>query len=94
MVIRIQVDTVKKWRNKNEYRPVHRATYKNFSVSGDRPVIRDLCRVLAANNYKISRIVEVYRRDMPCFTPTPLKQWVKRNPFAGEQPVSLRKKVT
>ena len=89
----IQLDTIKRYRNKSEYRTVCRASCNGMEEAGDHAVIRTLCRRLAEQNSQINGVVTVFRGDMLVFSQTPLKQWCKNDPWAGEQPANLRKEA-
>lgn len=64
------------------------------NVVGEDWIVRDLCRLIAADNPDFTGLVHVFRGDTLCFTPMPLKSWVKHNPFAGDTPEQLRKDKT
>jgi len=89
--IDIHLDTVKKYRNASEYRPVGRARWNDIEEVGDGYIIKSLCRRIAAENPQISGHVRVFRGDMLCFEPSPLKTWLRRNPFSsGKEPPALK----
>jgi hypothetical protein len=77
----IQLDSVKKYRNKSEWRPVNRAstTYKDtyIEVVGDGHVILQILdRLYTFYNCPITAYVEVRRGEMPVFKSMPLNQWL------------------
>lgn len=92
-MIRIELDSVKRYRNsaETEYRYVPRARWENLEVVGDGWIVRDLCRLIVGENRSVSGLVHVFRGDTLCFTPMPLNAWVKHNPFGGEVPKQFRK---
>ncbi len=75
---RIELDTVRRYRSKNEYHNMQRATCGEHVVTGYGFVVRMLCKRIAENNGDLEGIVEVYRGDTPCFKAMPLKQWVRK----------------
>ncbi len=82
-VIEIQLDSVRKSRKSpQEYRYIPRARWKHLEVVGEDWIVRDLCRLIAADNPDFTGLVHVFRGDTLCFTPMSLKTWVKHNPFA------------
>lgn len=91
MNYKIQLDSVKKHRNKQEYRYVPRATWQDMEVVGDNNIISRLCHQISLRFSCDSGTVEVFREGTPVFNPMPLKTWLKSDPFAGEQPEHLRK---
>ena len=94
-VIEIQLDSVKRCRRSpQEYRYIPRARWKHLEVVGEDWIVRDLCRLIAADNPDFTGLVHVFRGDTLCFTPMPLKSWVKHNPFAGDTPEQLKKDKT
>ena len=81
----IHLDSVKKWRNKNEWRPVNRAilTWTDPSGNtttmekiGDGSLINLLLRDFHEDFPQINAQVEVYRGDTLCFVTCPLFQWL------------------
>jgi hypothetical protein len=50
-MIRVELDTVPKWRNQNEWRPVNRARAEGYEETGDHSVIITLCKRLVADGY-------------------------------------------
>jgi len=80
-VIIVQLDSVKKWRNTQEWRPVNRAsiTYNGQYMEevGDHSVIVSLLKALTRNHSPpCTAQVEVRRGEVPVFLTMPLKQWV------------------
>lgn len=87
--IRINLDAVRVYRNKSEYRSVPRARSSlGHEIVGDGPIISRMAAILRQENPEFEGLLEVYRGDTPCFNPTPLKAaFVK-----GPQPEHLRRK--
>ena len=75
MNIRIELDEVKKIRNKHEYRMVGRASFDGHEVVGDGFIIKNLCAKLLDNRYDPQSIVEVFRGKTLCFHPKTLHEW-------------------
>jgi hypothetical protein len=88
---KIQLDSVRRDRNKNEYRMVPRATWQDMEEVGDQKIVAALCRKISMRFSCDLGTVEVFREGTPVFNTMPLKTWLKSNPFAGEQPEHLRK---
>jgi len=76
--IRIELDSVTKWRNTKEYRTVPRARCEEYDmeVVGDGLIVKKLIRDLYEQNPQISGDVMVFRSGTLCFTPAPIKSWV------------------
>jgi hypothetical protein len=88
--IRIDLDTVRVYRNKSEYRPMNRATSSlGHVIKGDGPIISKLASILRAENPQFEGLLEVYRGDTPCFIPMPLKTAFLKGP----QPEQLKRKA-
>jgi hypothetical protein len=85
--LRINLDAVRVYRNKSEYRSVPRARSSlGHEIVGDGPIISRLAALLRQENPGFQGLLEVYRGDTLCFKPTPLKAaFVK-----GPQPEHLR----
>ena len=90
MTLRIELDSVRKYRGAHQYRPIGRATCGDVSVQGDGANIQKLCAVLAENNPRSSP-VEVYRAGTLCFAPATLGEWASGNIGKGEQPEHLKR---
>lgn len=91
-MLRIELDTVRKYRTKQEYRQINRATCGELSVEGDGWNIHKLCQLLAENNPR-NTVVEVYRGGTLCFTPEALEKWASGKFGKGDQPEHLRKEA-
>ena len=86
--IRINLDAVRVYRNKSEYRSVPRARSSlGHEIVGDGPIISRLAALLHQENPDFHGLLEVYRGDTPCFNSTPFKAaFIK-----GPQPEHLRR---
>jgi hypothetical protein len=87
-VIIVQLDSVRKYRNQHEWRPVNRAyaTHNGEYLEevGDHRIIHSLLKsIYSRDPAQIRAIVDVRRGDVPCFVPAPLKQWL----FPEKQPI-------
>lgn len=89
--IDIQLDRVKRHRNKSEWRWVMRASWNNMEEVGDHAIIQSLIRRIAEEYPRFNGLVTVSRGDTPVFHATPIKTWLKPNPFAGKQPEQFKK---
>ena len=76
MIITVELDTVRKYRNPQEHRPVNRATCEGYEAVGDGDVIRQVLQLYHTNNPQFTGQVEVRRGDMLCFVTTSLNQWL------------------
>ncbi|MEL6596286.1 MAG: hypothetical protein AAFQ47_10140 [Pseudomonadota bacterium] len=89
--IRIDLDTVRVYRNSQEYRPMNRARSSlGHEIKGDGPIISELASILREENPSFDGHLEVYRGDILCFIPMALKTAFLKGP----QPQQLRKKTT
>lgn len=87
--IRIDLDAVRVYRNKSEYRTTQRARSSlGHEIIGDGPIVSKLAAILRAENPQFEGLLIVYRGETPCFTPTPLKTAF----FSAPQPKQLRRK--
>lgn len=84
--ITVHLDTVRRYRNKHEYREVGRARSSHHEVVGEAALLRPLLKKIHADGAPIEAIVEVFRGDTLCFRPAPLKAWI----FLGENPIKKR----
>lgn len=88
--IRIDLDTVRVYRNKSEYRTKNRARSSfGHEIIGDGPILSTLAAILREENPEIHGQVEVYRGDTLCFIPMPLKTAFRKGP----QPKQLQRKA-
>ena len=90
MTIRIELDSVRKYRSKTEYRTVNRASCGGVTVTSDGDNIQKLCAILIENNHQ-NTVVEVYRAGTLCFLPETLGKWASGKFVMGEQPEHLKR---
>jgi hypothetical protein len=76
VIITVELDTVRKYRNTQEYRPVNRATCEGYEAVGDGDVIRQVLQLYHKDNPHFTGKVQVRRGDMLCFVITSLNQWL------------------
>ena len=87
--IRIDLDAVRVYRNKSEYRTKTRARSSlGHEIIGDGYIVSRLASILRQENPRFEGLLEVYRGDTLCFVPMPLKTAFLK----GSQPAHLRKK--
>ena len=88
-IIRVNLDSIRVYRNKSEYRSVPRARSNlGHEIVGDGPIIARMAALLRKENPEFEGLLEVHRGDTLCFKPAPLKAaFVK-----GPQPEHLRRK--
>ena len=84
--ITVQLDTVRKYRNSIEYRPIGRARSDGYEVVGEGAFIRSMLKNMYADGAPIEATVQVFRGDTLCFRPMPLKSWV----IPGKNPIKKR----
>jgi hypothetical protein len=89
-MMRIELDSVRRYRGKKEYRPVNRARCMGIEEIGDHQIIVSICRKLLAAGF--SGDVEVWRGDVPCFSARNASEWASGKALTGEQPEHLRRK--
>jgi hypothetical protein len=88
-MIRIELDSVRKYRNAQEWRNVNRASALGMEEVGDHDVIKVLCRRITEAGH--TGDVEVWRGELPCFKAAPLAVWASGKALKGEQPEHLRR---
>jgi hypothetical protein len=74
--IRIEIDEVKKYRNRQEYHTLLRARLGDLEVINPDSVIKPILKLFHEKNPGFNPIVEVYRGDTPCFMPMALNSWL------------------
>jgi len=76
--IRIDLDSVKKWRNNQEYYTLPRARCEEFDLEevGTGRIIKRLAKRLYEEKGQIEASLVVFRGVTLCFTPAPIKSWV------------------
>lgn len=90
MVHRVELDSVKKYRNKSEYRTVDRAKWQHLESVGDGENIVKLAKQMLSEG--VSGRMDVYRGKTPVFLGGTVEQWSEGRPGRGEQPAHLRKR--
>lgn len=92
--INVQYDSVRKYRNKHEWRPVGRATAEwgghRFEAIGDHDVRKDLAKQLLAAGAPENAMLDVWRGSMPIFSRLPIQSALETRQ-RGEQPEALRR---
>lgn len=86
--ITVRLDSVRRYRNTQEYRPVNRARIgDDIEVIGDGKIIHRALEMARLAGASIEAPVVVLRGETTCFREMPLKSWFER----GEQPPHLRR---
>ena len=89
--LRITLDSVPKYRNAQEWRPVGRATCGDAERVGDGNIIAQLCHDLS-ETYPADTLVEVWRGETLCFSAAPIGVWASGKALSvGEQPEHLKR---
>ena len=87
--IRIDLDAVRVYRNRSEYRTTQRARSSlGHEIIGDGFIVAQMADTLRSETPRFEGLLEVFRGDTPCFTPMPLKTAFLKGP----QPKQLRRK--
>lgn len=87
--IRIELDAVRVYRNKNEYHTTQRArSSRGHEIAGDGPIVAQMAALLRKENPHFDGLLEVFRGDTPVFVRMPLNAAFLKGP----QPSQLRKK--
>jgi hypothetical protein len=81
--ITVQLDAVRKYRNKSEYRTIPRVRCNDLEVIGDGKIIRRILRQAHDEGASLDALVEVYRGETLCFRLAPLKAWI----VPGQNPI-------
>lgn len=87
----IQLDSVRKHRNPQEWRPVNRASCEGLEHSGDGDNIAGIAKMLLACDYPPNQAACVIRGSTVCFEAQSLEKWASGGVARGEQPEHLRK---
>ena len=87
----VYLDSVIKWRNAQEYRPVNRASWKHLESVGDGDNLKFIARLMLEEG--VTGEVDVYRDETPVFLSVPLEDMAKGSIGRGPQPEQLRKKT-
>ena len=85
----IYLDSVIKWRNTQEYRPVSRASWRHLESVGDGDNLKIVARLMVEEG--VTGYVDVYRDKTPVFLGVPIEDMVKGSIGRGPQPEHLRK---
>lgn len=88
--IRIELDSVKKHRNAQEWRNVNRASACGIEVTGDGTLIDKLCQSLIDAGHAPDTPASVWRNGTPVFRANNLRIWAKGSALAGAQPEHLK----
>ena len=75
---RIELDTVRSYRGKQEYNTMQRARCEGLEVAGNGFIVRELCKLLRDAGKPLEEPIEVYRGVTSCFVVMPLQRWLKR----------------
>jgi hypothetical protein len=86
----IYLDSVMKWRNEKEYRPVGRARWKDLESVGDGDNLKNIALLMVEAG--VVGYVDVYRGKTPVFLGVPLEDMAKGSIGRSPQPEQLRKK--
>jgi hypothetical protein len=89
MTHRIELDRVKKWRGKSEWRWQNAARFGDLQEVGDHKVIVALARQMQAVG--VVGDVEVWRGDTLCFPAHSVADWANQRVGVGEAPEHLRR---
>ena len=88
--MRIYLDSVPKYRNANEWRPVNRATCWPLESIGDGDNLKSIARLLL--DAGVEGRADVYRGKTPVFLSVSLEDLAKARVGNGSQPEHLKKK--
>lgn len=88
-VVRIDLDSVKKHRNAQEWRWVNRATCGDVSSTGDGGNIVKVAKALIERGHAPEVEVKCYRGNMLCLSGASLAIWAAGKFGRGEQPAQL-----
>ena len=89
-MITVKLDSVKKYRNAQEYRNVNRASAEGHSVVGDGSIISRLCADLVGFGRDPATPVQITRENTVCFTICSLGSWASGRALSGKQPEQFR----
>ena len=85
----IYLDSVRKYRNANEWRPINRATCGEFSSQGDGDNLKNIAKKMLEAG--VVGEVDVYRGETPVFHSVSLEKLAKGSVHRGDQPEHLKK---
>lgn len=86
---RIELTTLRKYRNPSEWRTIQAAACVDHIASGDGPVIQTLCKQMITDGHSGDDLAQVYRNGTLCFDAAKLSDWARGNPSGREQPAKL-----
>jgi len=90
-MLKICLDSVRKYRSKSEFRNVNRARLDNLEVVGDGTIIERIADKAIENGYDPQSLVEVYRGDTRVFVPITLERWAQGRPSLEEPSHAIQK---
>lgn len=80
MTLTINLDSIEKWKSKQEYTTMQRAscTYNGqyYEYVSNGALVKPLLQAVAKQNGPISGLVEVLRGDTTCFHLAPIESWL------------------
>ena len=86
----VYLDSVVKYRNEKEHRPVNRARWKDLESVGDGDNLKSIALLMLEAG--VVGYVDVYRGKTPVFLSVPLEAMSKGSAGRGQQPEHLKKK--
>jgi len=86
----IYLDSVMKYRNEKEYRPICRARWKDLESVGDGDNLKNIALLMVEAG--VVGYVDVYRGKTPVFHSLPITDLAKGSVGRGPQPEQLKKK--
>lgn len=90
-MLRICLDSVRKYRSKSEFRNVNRVRLDDLEVVGDGTIIERIADKAIENGYNPQSLVEVYRGDTRVFVPITLERWSQGRPSLKEPSYAIQK---
>lgn len=91
-ILIIQLDTFRKHRNPQEYRPINRARCEGLEHYGDGDNIAGIAKSLIAADYPPNQTACVLRGSTECFGAQTISEWASGG-SKGERPAHLRKET-
>lgn len=88
-MVKIELDTILRHRNKNEFRPVNRASCMGLESSGDGDNLKKIAQLLLEAG--VTGGADVYRGKTPVFLSVSLERLASASIGRGEQPEYLKK---
>ena len=91
-MIEVYMDSVRKYRNKSEYRLQNRAVCMGKEYVSDGETIKPLLASILADNPSLTGSdVYIYRGATLVFNPMPIDEWASGRALRGEQPEHLKR---